>query len=79
MKFLDIQLGRTDNTEEQFSVRDSDECLSIDFWYEIFDFNFIISFIYDTFYINNGYLNLDTSSGIEDIKSKSSIIFNEKI
>ena len=78
LKFLDIQLGRTDNIDERFSVRNSDECLTINFLYEIFDFNFITSFIYDTFYLNSAYIYLDTSSGIEEIKSKSSNIFNEK-
>ena len=78
LKFLDIKLGKKDGEDDDFGVRDSDECFTIDFLYEIFDFKFIISFIYRTFYIDSGYKYLDQSSGIEEIKSKSHVIFGEK-
>lgn len=80
LKFLDVKLGVNDSDEDEFrfNVRDIDECFTIDFLNEIFDFDFITSFIYKTFYYGNGWLYLDKDSGIEEIKSKSNILFNEK-
>ena len=78
LKFLDISLGIDDSDDEDFRVRDYDECFTINFLYEIFDFEFITKFIYHTFYVGDGWMYLNQSSGIEEIKSESSIIFNEK-
>ena len=78
LKFLDISLGIDDSDDEDFRVRDYDECFTINFLYEIFDFEFITKFIYHTFYVGDGWMYLNQSSGIEEIKSESSIIFSEK-